>query len=159
MLFNRKFAKSCIFRPLIVTFSYFFGLLYCESSFELQCSDKHKRIIPQRLCFYWGLFCSYPNAYLFSSCRQPHVVFLHCIVFTPSNCVRFVITPICFVECACVSLDLFRYTGVKSNFHIICSFCLPVTLRVPLVEKELLSLPEHHTSSRYGSCCSSFSFL
>ena len=129
-------------RSLIVTFFYFFGLLYCGSFFELQCSDKHKK---NHICL-----AHVVNHMSFFSCRSiicVHV-FLHCIVFTPSNCVRFVITPICFVECACISLDLFTYTGVKSNFHIICACRLPVTLRVPLVETELLALPEHHISSR-----------
>jgi hypothetical protein len=58
--------------------------------------------------------------------------------------------PICFEEGSCliyIFLHLSTYIVVQYDFHIIwCSYCLTITQQVPLVEQELLTLPDHPSS-------------
>ena len=80
------------------------------------------------------------------SCLLFRVV-MYATIFPLKNNVWFILTPIYFVLSSCfinvIFIDL--YTGVQHHFHIRC-LCWTVIWRVPLVEQELLTLPEDPSS-------------
>ena len=68
--------------------------------------------------------------------------------FPLNNNVWFVLIPIYFVLSSCFINVIFinLCTGVQHRLHIRCLCCLTVIWRVPLVEQELLTLPEDLSS-------------
>jgi hypothetical protein len=80
------------------------------------------------------------------------VKFVNCKFLTNESKLGITCIPICFEEGSCliyIFLHLSTYIAVQYDFHIIwCSYCLTITQQVPLVEQELLTLPDHPTSSK-----------